>query len=767
MAAHPKADVKLTPASDRPSSDADGRMTIAQLEAALAKLESALESARRELDASREQTQAVQAELGVSREEARLLRFSVSQSEAGLRATLRRVATLRKVLADRRADVASLDAKLRIATRELALATARGDALSAQLEASRAAAADRDVELDYRDRVATELMAWGEHAERRAEHAERLLDMTWSRLGHRLDAWWHGLRHRGSTDARDLIRALPKPTYVPSEVSPPWAWALTDHPQLAAYIRSTEPDAARLKQLVTTSADFTYRPTISVIVPIYRVPTDVLEDTLACLEQQVYPEWQGCLVWSDTGDADGWRWLQERIAAEPRFRAVRLERNGGISRNSNAALELATGEFIALLDHDDILAPWAFHDVVATLQSRPDLDFIYSDKDWINADGSLRCNALLKPEWSPEMLHSANYLTHLNIMRTALVREIGGWDPETDGAQDWDIFFRITERTSRIARIPSIHYHWRILSTSTATGLQAKPWAAIGQLRAQQNHFRRLGLDATVVPTEHGLFRVEWPTPAGSCDVVAYQSGSAGEMLQLLNFLRATMGDEVGRVTALLAEAPEAALQAIEGVWGERLAWVVDPVPTWRAALEAAMHRSDATTTSVLLLDGRVSSITQGLAAELAGWAGGHPQIAWAGATLMLDHDTVREAGRVVAPDGASAPLFRDAPMHVSGWFGSPLWYRNARAVSPSAVAIKAALLRDALDATEGNDREAFVRFCMGLLQGERRGLVTPHAQAWAADTDPEGVRNDGDDFAADPYFHPSFARVNPLALRA
>ena len=114
---------------------------------------------------------------------------------------------------------------------------------------------------------------------------------------------------------------------------------------------------------------------------------------------------------------------------------------------------MAIGEFVALLDHDDELTPWALHDIAQCILTLPDADFLYSDKDSINASGSLRQSPLFKPKWSPEMLYSVNYLTHLNVMRRAVVRRVGGWRSETDGAQDWDLFLRVIESSRQVERV--------------------------------------------------------------------------------------------------------------------------------------------------------------------------------------------------------------------------------------------------------------------------------------------------------------------------
>ncbi len=548
----------------------------------------------------------------------------------------------------------------------------------------------------------------------------------------------------------------------------PFAKVQADHPQLGAWIEKNEPMPEQLTAQKVEVATFHYKPLLSVIVPIYKVPRDVLDETLASLERQTYTNWQACIVWSDIDDSAGWSWLQSRTASDQRFKIKLLAENGGISRNSNAAFELVDGEYIALLDHDDTLTPWAFFEIIKRLQTSPELDFIYSDKDSITADGMIRLNALFKPEWSQEMLHSVNYLTHLNVIRTSLVREIGGWRPETDGAQDWDLFFRITERTQNIARLPSILYHWRILPTSTATSLAAKPYAALSQLKSQQDYFMRRGLAASVIPSPEGMFKVCWPVHAESTDIVVFQNGTLSQLVTAIDVLRASKQQCIRRIHVVHSTPATNALNVFKDVWQTRITFTQVVTANWRAALEAALSGEAAET--IVLLDGSATGISETMVEELSGWVAQHPDIAWASAiALNLDGSTVYEAGRVVSVDHQSAPMFSDSPLFSFGWFGGPLWYRNARACSPYAVAMKSIDARSALAKQEAIDgsRDNFVAFCLELSANGRRGLIDPFARVYFSKLPEKNWPNDGIPFHVDPYFNPAFDQVSPLRLKS
>ena len=543
--------------------------------------------------------------------------------------------------------------------------------------------------------------------------------------------------------------------------------ARTDHPQLEAWISEHEPDQAALQAQALESAAFSYRPLISVVIPIYKVPRDVLSETLGCLREQTYANWEACIVWADSPDLDGWRWLQEATSDDSRFKIAYLSENAGISGNSNAALELATGEYVALLDHDDTLTPWAFYEVAKLLQTAPETDFIYSDKDSMTADGYVRMNALFKPEWSPEMMHSVNYLTHLNVMRTHLRRDIGGWHKETDGAQDWDIFFRVIENAKHVARIPSILYHWRILPTSTATGLAAKPYAAMGQLRVQQNYFRRKGLPATAMPTRDGLFHIHWPNKTITNDVVIYQSGTPEQLLTGLNVLRCNHLAQVRNVHVVCRSANlQQVLKACQG-WNARFVFSAVDAPDWRQAL--GVLKEVRPEQVIVLLDGRASDYSATMFTELTAWVEEHSEIAWTSAIALNPDNTVYEAGRVVSADHCSAPMFHGSPLYSFGWFGGPLWYRNSRAASPYAMAMKAGAMHVALDSLADVvlSGTGFEQFCMALTLTGQRGLVNPFAKVFFSQSPESQWPNDGKLYHSDPYFNPAFDQVSPLRLHS
>lgn len=261
-----------------------------------------------------------------------------------------------------------------------------------------------------------------------------------------------------------------------------------------SWISAHEPDEAALSRQRQSGAALAPGPKISLLVPVHNTPAAFLEEMFASVCAQTYPRWELCLV--DAGSdrtetievLNGWN--------DPRVRLERLDLNLGIAENTNRALALASGEFIALLDHDDLLAPFALYELARAIGKYPAADIFYSDEDRIDETGR-RHSPFFKPEWSPELLYSCMYIGHLTAYRRSLIESLGGFRKKFDLSQDYDLALRATERTSEIRHIPHVLYHWREHPASGSTG--GKPEARKTNLAALDDAMRRRGLPAEIV----------------------------------------------------------------------------------------------------------------------------------------------------------------------------------------------------------------------------------------------------------------------------
>jgi glycosyltransferase involved in cell wall biosynthesis len=255
-------------------------------------------------------------------------------------------------------------------------------------------------------------------------------------------------------------------------------------------------------------------PRFSIVTPVYETPTGVLWSTIESVLAQTFGDWELCLVDDHSPSQRVRDLLDECAATDPRIRVERRAENGGIVAASNTALAMATGEFVALLDHDDRLHPDALALVDEALRGNPEADYVYTDEDKLTPRGR-HLGPFLKPDWSPERLRTQMYTCHLSVLRRSLIEEVGGFDPEFEGAQDWDLVLKVTERARAVLHVPRVLYHWRGIEGSTADpsaegGEAAKPWAFEAGARAIQAQCERSGVQATVArdPDDPGVYHL-------------------------------------------------------------------------------------------------------------------------------------------------------------------------------------------------------------------------------------------------------------------
>jgi O-antigen biosynthesis protein len=249
----------------------------------------------------------------------------------------------------------------------------------------------------------------------------------------------------------------------------------------------------------------------SILTPVYETPAPVLRAMLDSVRAQSFEGWELCLVDDASSAPHIARMLEEAERTDPRVRILRRGENGGIVAASNDALEIAEGEFVALLDHDDELHPAALELVDRALAATPEADYAYTDEDKIDLAGA-HSGPFFKPDWSPERMRTQMYSCHLSVLRRALVEEVGGFDAEFEGSQDWDLVLKVTERARAVVHVPRVLYHWRMLETSAAGGGEAaKPWAFEAGTRAVAAHCQRIGLQARVERDEvnAGVYHLE------------------------------------------------------------------------------------------------------------------------------------------------------------------------------------------------------------------------------------------------------------------
>jgi glycosyltransferase involved in cell wall biosynthesis len=268
-------------------------------------------------------------------------------------------------------------------------------------------------------------------------------------------------------------------------------------------------------------------PLISILLPTYNTPEEYLRECIESIMVQSYPNWELCIADDNSSDKKVVTIIKEYQARDDRIKLVERKSNGHISEATNSALDIAKGEFIGLMDHDDVLWPNALYEVIKTIRSNKKVDFIYTDEDKIDGSGKVHSYPFLKPDFSPEFLESCNYITHFSCVRTTLVKEIKGLRKGYEGAQDWDLFIRLSEVTKNIIHIPKILYSWRVHEASTASNTDAKPYVYEAQKKLLNDHVQRSKKNGTVetgIIKQHRTIKYEPEARSSLTVVISYST---------------------------------------------------------------------------------------------------------------------------------------------------------------------------------------------------------------------------------------------------
>lgn len=287
-------------------------------------------------------------------------------------------------------------------------------------------------------------------------------------------------------------------------------WSKLMHPEMAYdhWIALREaPDIAKLKNPHNEVRHWEHRPVLSIVMPVFNPPLDLLAAAVQSIQRQTYDHWELCMA-DDASTAPGvWECLRDFAQQDSRIKITRRQENGHISQASNSALELATGDFMVLMDNDDILPPDALYWVANAINEQPSAQILYSDEDKLDSQGK-RFGPYFKPDWNYTLFLGHNMISHLGVYRIELVRAVGGFRRGFEGSQDYDLALRCIEQTTaeNIVHIPKILYHWRAIEGSTAFAVQAKPYALQAAQRALTEHLQRTGKTGEIQIAEHANY---------------------------------------------------------------------------------------------------------------------------------------------------------------------------------------------------------------------------------------------------------------------
>ena len=505
--------------------------------------------------------------------------------------------------------------------------------------------------------------------------------------------------------------------------------------------------AARMEELHARAAELAGTgPTISVLLPVYQTPEQWLRRCIESVLAQVYPNWQLCIADDASPDARVVGIAQEYADNDRRIQVLRRETNGHISEASNSALEMATGDFLALLDHDDELRPHALLEIAEAITADPGVALVYSDEDKLDAEGR-RFDPYFKPDFDPDLLRSQNYVCHLTAIRSDLVRAVGGFRKGFEGSQDHDLILRCTERLQppQVRHVPKVLYHWRAIPGSTALSRKAKDYASSAGARAVGEHLARQHPGARVEELNHGHFRVRWPLPP-----LPPKVSLIVPTRDKIDLLKVCVESILERSTYPDFELVIVDNQSVEPETIEFLAAVARCQRVRVLRYDAPFNYSSINNWAVARCDGRVIGlvnndvevITPDWLQELVSQAM-RPDVGAVGAMLYYPNDTIQHAGVVLGVHGVAAHLYAGMPRGYPGHGGRARVAQSLSAVTGACLVVR----REVYDQVGGLDpglAVAFndIDFCLRTRAAGYRNVWTPFAELYHHESASRGVED-------------------------
>lgn len=496
---------------------------------------------------------------------------------------------------------------------------------------------------------------------------------------------------------------------------------------------------------------FGYAPVISVAVPAYHTPEEFLRQMIDSLLAQTYSNWELCIANGSPDDEAMNKILAEYAAKDSRVLVKNLTENKGIAGNTNAALSMATGEFIGLLDHDDLLAPNALYEIVKALNQDTEIEAIYTDEDKVTTDLKEHFQPHLKPDFNLDLLRSNNYICHFFVVKRTIFEKTGGFRQEFDGAQDHDFIFRCVEEAKKVGHVPEILYHWRTHKASTADNPASKMYAFEAGRRAIEAHLKRMGVEGTVTHTQDlGFFRVQYPVKGEPLVSIIIPNKDETETLraciesirekteytnyEILIVENNSTTDEIFRYYKELSNDPKIRL----------LRWKKEF--NYSAINNYAVRQAKGE--YLLFLNNDVTVITPGWIKEMLGVCE-RSEVGAVGVKLIYPDNTIQHAGCVIGIGGIAGHMFVNMPSNRTGYLHKASILQDMSAVTAACMMMK----RSAFEEAGGFEEKlsvAFndVDFCLRVREQEKLIVYDPYVQLYhyesksrGAEDSPEKVR--------------------------
>lgn len=479
---------------------------------------------------------------------------------------------------------------------------------------------------------------------------------------------------------------------------------------------------------------FAYMPKISIVVPLYRTPEKFLRKMIASVQRQSYNNWELCLSDGSGEESPLTKLLMTYEKKDRRIRVVYNKEQLHISVNTNKALEICTGDYIAFADHDDLLTPDALYECVRVLNEYPQTEMIYSDEDKVNMDGTEYFQPHFKSDFNIDMLRSTNYFCHLVVVKKELYQKVGNLNPICDGAQDYDFVLRCVEQTDKIRHIQKVLYHWRAHQDSTAENPESKSYIVRAGMEALQGHYARVGIRAKVMATKiPGIYRTkyEWmekplvsviiPNKDHINDlkkcICSLEEKNAYHNMEYIIVENNSQDEQ----TFAYYQELEQKNKKVHVVYWKGKGFNYPAINTFGV--------SHAKGDYLLFLNNDTEILNSDCIEELLSYCM-RSDVGAVGARLYYEDDTIQHAGVIVGAGGVAGHAFLGFPHEAPGYFGRAMMAQDLSAVTAACMMVKKCVYEE----VGGFDESYAVAFndvdlCMKIRKAGYLIVYNPYAE--------------------------------------
>ena len=491
------------------------------------------------------------------------------------------------------------------------------------------------------------------------------------------------------------------------------------------------------------NARFPYSPLISILVPVYNTPEAFLKQMIQSVRKQTYPNWELCIANADPTNQEVADILKTASGKDRRIRVTDVPENKGIAQNTNAALGIASGDYIGLLDHDDLLTPDALYEVVRVLNEEERPQVIYSDEDKVTTDLSEHFQPFMKPDFNLDLLRANNYICHFFVAEKDLAEQVGGFRGEYNGAQDYDLILRCTEKAEKIAHIPRILYHWRVHKASTADNPASKMYAFDAGKRAIEEHLKRCGEKGTVSHTKDlGFYRGQYQVQGKPLVSIIIPNKDHADMLD--RCLKSIEKSSYQNYEIIIVEnnsEKEETFDYYKQLKSERI-----KVVYWEGIFNYSAINNFGVRAAkgdfLILLNNDVEIITENWIEEMLSNCQ-RKDVGIVGAKLYYPDDTVQHAGIIIGIGGVAGNIFTGLPRRFTGYFHKASIQQDLSAVTAACMMVKRSVYEEA-GGLEEKLQVAFndVDFCLRVRKDGYLVVFDPYVELYHYESKTRGSEN-------------------------